>query len=147
MDILRSDLTVAIDELQSACTEAARVHRAVAEVLERKALSDDLTRLAGSREEAARWLTAELHDRDDAPHPPPGELALLKKVAVWAESLVGQDEAAILRNCADEERSVAAAAAKAIACVDEGELRRRLEDLLEDARKQVAAMADETESR
>lgn len=134
MEILRSDLEVALDNVNIACRQAADVYETAAHTLRDTALADHLSALARERAETAAELSRILLERSDGANRPPEEIELLKKAVTWAKAMLSEQGIAVLESCRTEEEHVARAASDALTIEMDAPLRRRLEALRDDAR-------------
>lgn len=140
MDLLRSDVMVALDDVQVACQRARETHLTVAGAVGDAGLGAYLRAVAEARAQAAEWLVGLLRREDDIPHKPAEELELLKKVSVWTQSLLHAGDSAILQQSRDEELRLESAAVAALELPMDDAWRDGLTALLADAREKLDEM-------
>lgn len=141
MDIIRSSLLVALNDLIIACREAASRHRTAAEAVDNRDLEHELRRLADARTALADDLAEIVKKKGDIPNAPPDERELLETVAARVKAALGTDETArLLDGCQAKEDRVAEAAEAALGENLDAPLRRRLNALRDDAHSRIALL-------
>ncbi|WP_435103868.1 hypothetical protein [Arhodomonas sp. AD133] len=146
MTLWRDEALAAVNEVLTQCESNARHHRYSAEVLAAPALAGSLQRLAAERERMAEQLAYQLRAHGDLPDASDSELDSLHELGDRLMArLAARGTAVLLRERAEDERRLAAAAQLALGHAVPGDVRPQLEHIRASAQQaatQVATLVD-----
>jgi len=136
MNLIRDPLTIALNDLISACLEAAELYDTAAAGAERDDVAIGFANLARDRRRPAEQLGEEVRRAGDLPPADPNdEKVLFEKGWTKLRALVAPDtDAQLLANCAAKEAKVAEAAEAVLEANPGDEARRLAQHLIDDAR-------------
>ena len=141
MAIFRSDFLTALNDLATACHEAAQQYAAAASASAGQPLSRSLAQLESQYRPLIEQLDQEIRRRDDLPSPPAEEMELLQTAAAHIESAVAtSSRSLLLDDCLAAEEAVVAANRKALDLASDGEARSLLQRLGEHAKANIATL-------
>lgn len=141
MSVLRSEIVIALNDLVSACREAASQHRTAADACGDEALRAALADLSRERSAAIDDISRKVQELGDVPNAPPHEKELFEAAVTRVKAALSEDElTALLEDCEAKELRVAETATTAAAHAGDKALRARLERLGDDAKSRIAAL-------
>jgi uncharacterized protein (TIGR02284 family) len=141
MSVLRSEIVIALNDVVSACREAASQHQTAADACGDEALRGALAALSRERSAAIDEISQKVQELGDVPNAPPHEKELFESAVTRVKAALSDDElTALLDDCQAKELRVAEAAAAAVAHAGDDALRTRLERLGDDAKTRIPAL-------
>ena len=107
MSLLRSEALASLNDLITACREAADAYRLAAEKLQGTAVGQECIAAARRRDVAADAFAELVIMQDDVPNAPSGEKTLIESAVTSLKSAVGFDKSTLaLENCRTKEQQL-----------------------------------------
>jgi ferritin-like protein len=139
MDILRDDYLVALNDLVQACREAALCYARAAEQDRKGTRSERLRDVASRRRDSAEDFAEMVAKEGDIPAAPSDEKEFLDDVVAQVKTAISEKALQdLLRNCAEKETAIVAAADALLKQDLEDHLREKVAALKSEAQEQMA---------